>query len=75
MVEPMTCSGCGGLMVPGRLRVRGTVPGFLFFGISWQHLWWSDPGDSRGSRQKVIESGDQRAADRCVTCGMIAFMP
>jgi hypothetical protein len=62
-------------MVPGLLGVRGTVPGFLFVGFSWQHLWWSDPEDSRGSRQKVIGSGGERFADRCVACGMIAFMP
>ena len=62
-------------MVPGRLRVKGTVTGFLFFGLSWQHLWWSDPAESRESRQQVIVSGDQRPADRCVACGMIAFSP
>jgi hypothetical protein len=62
-------------MVPGRLRVKGTVPGFLFFGLSWQHLWWSDAADARASRQKVIVSGDQCHADRCVACGMIAFTP
>jgi hypothetical protein len=56
-------------------RCRGTVPGFLFVGFSWQHLWWSDPGDSRGSRRKVIVSGDQRPEDHCLTWGMIAFMP
>jgi hypothetical protein len=62
-------------MVPGRLRVKGTIPGFLFCGFSWQHLWWSDRDDSRESRQQVIVSGGRRAADRCVTCGMIAFRP
>src|SRR5262245_6906686 len=75
MREPMTCPGCGGQMVHGRLRVRGTVPGFLFFGLSWQHLWWSDPNETRASRQKLILSGDQRPAERCVSCGMIAFTP
>ena len=75
MHEPMTCPGCGGQMAPGRLRVKGSLPGFLFVGFSWQHLWWSDPDDNRRSREQVIVSGDQRPADRCVTCGMIAFMP
>lgn len=62
-------------MVPGRIGVRGTFPGFLLFGFSWQHLWWSDPEDRRESRQRVIVSGDERPADRCVSCGMIAFTP
>jgi hypothetical protein len=62
-------------MVPGRLRVKGTVTGMMFFGFSWQHLWWSDPEESRSSRQKVIVSGDHRPADRCLDCGMIAFAP
>ena len=73
--ECLVCPGCGGPMVPGRLRVKGTVPGFVFFGWSWQHLWWSDPDESRRSRQKVIVSGDRRPADRCFDCGMIAFQP
>jgi len=75
MSEPMTCPGCGGEMVPGVLRVKGTVPGFLFVGFSWQHLWWSDPDETRASRQKVIASGDGCWANRCVDCGMIAFTP
>jgi hypothetical protein len=60
---------------PGSASSEGTVPGFLFFGFSWQHLWWSDPDETRASRQKVIVTGDQRPADRCVACGMIAFTP
>jgi hypothetical protein len=75
MGDGMTCSACGGQMVTGRLRVKGTVGGFLLFGMSWQHLWWSDPEESRDSRQKVIESGDHRPAQRCLSCGMIAFAP
>jgi hypothetical protein len=71
----LDCPSCGGRMVPGRLRVKGTAPGFLFFGLSWQHVWWSDPEETRQTRQKVIVSGDQRPAARCVDCGMIAFMP
>lgn len=62
-------------MVAGRLRVKGTARGVLFFGMSWQHLWWSDPEESPGSRQRLIVSGDTTPADRCVDCGMVAFMP
>jgi hypothetical protein len=62
-------------MVPGLLRVKGSVPGFLLVGFSWQHLWWSDADESRDSRQKVMLSGEQRRAQRCVSCGTIAFRP
>lgn len=75
MSERMACPGCGGEMVPGRLRVKGTGWGLLFVGLSWQHLWWSDPDETRATRQKVIVSGEQRPADRCIDCGMIAFAP
>ena len=62
-------------MVPGLLQVRGTALGFLFIGLSWQHLWWSDLGDMPSSRHKVIGSGGRRYADGCNACGMIAFSP
>ena len=75
MGERMTCPECGGQMVPGRLRVKGSLAGLLLVGMSWQHLWWSDPDESRDSRQKVIVSGNQRPAVRCIDCGMIAFAP
>jgi hypothetical protein len=71
----MNCPACDGQMVPGRLRVKGTLAGLFLVGMSWQHLWWSDPDETRDSRQKVIESGDHRPAVRCIACGMIAFAP
>lgn len=71
----MACPRCDWRMAPGRLRVRGTFLGFLFYGISWQHLWWTDANDSRESRLKLIGSGGQRHGLRCASCGMIAFMP
>jgi hypothetical protein len=35
-------------------RVREAVTGFLFLGLSWQHLSWRDVGERRDSRQKAI---------------------
>ena len=69
MAAAMACPSCGGEMVPGRLRVKGTLGGFLFVGFSWQFLWWSDPEERRASRQKLMASGEHRAADRCRSCG------
>jgi hypothetical protein len=71
----MQCPACRGEMVEGQLAVRGTLPGFLFFGLSWQHLWWLDGHGTSASRQKLIVSGDRRPAVRCVGCGMVAFHP
>jgi hypothetical protein len=75
MLEAMTCPGCGGQMAAGRLRVKGTLSGFLLVGFSLQDLWWSDLAESRESRERVIGSGGQRPAHRCIACGMIAFAP
>jgi len=58
-------------MVEGELEVRGTAPGFLLFGLSWQHLWWRH---STG-RQKLIPSGARSPAVRCLDCGLVAFQP
>jgi hypothetical protein len=59
-------------MHDGEIRIRGTLPGFFFFGLSWQHLWWTTPD---GSRERLIESGDRSAAKRCPQCGLVAFVP
>ena len=69
------CPNCGAAMVPGRLRVKGTAPGFFFFGMSWQHLWWTDQQESRASRKRLIASGDGNAGHRCEACGFVAFRP
>ena len=63
------------VLLSGRLRVKGTLGGFLFVGFSWQFLWWSDPEERRASRQKLMASGEHRAADRCRSCGLVAFQP
>lgn len=75
MNTPIACGNCGTEMIPGRVRIKGSVRGFLFVGLSWQHLWWSDPEESRPSRERLMTSGDVRAARRCPSCGMVAFLP
>ena len=56
-------------MAEGDLEVRGTVPGFFIFGMSWQHLWWRD-----GQRKvKLIGSGGRAPASRCEACGLVIF--
>ena len=71
----MNCPDCGGEMLPGAVRVRGTIGGFALVGLSWQHLWWTDTEEWSSARQRLLTSGDSCAAHRCVSCGMIAFRP
>lgn len=75
MHEELICPSCGGAMVQGVVKVKGTVPGFIFFGWSWQHLWWSDNAESRASRVRLIGTGGQRPAYRCPACRLVAFKP
>jgi hypothetical protein len=58
--------------VTGQLSVKGTMPGFLLVGLSWQHLWWTD---ADGSRERILGSGETCSAGECPSCGLIAFMP
>jgi hypothetical protein len=62
-------------MVDGLVRVRGTFGGFLLFGLSWQHLWWSGNDETRASREIVIPTGQARGAARCMSCDLISFWP
>lgn len=71
-------------MTPGQLSVHGTTAGFLAFGLSSQHLWWTAPDGTgprkrskrRGrSEQRLMSGGDLCAALRCRSCGAITFRP
>jgi hypothetical protein len=62
-------------MVDGKVAVRGTMPGFLFFGLSWQHLWWTDRDGTRASRRRLITSGGTAPAAACRVCGLVAIQP
>lgn len=69
------CPQCDVPLLSGQLRIRGTIPGFLVIGLSYQHLWWTDPEGSRASREVVLDSGDEISAGRCPECGLVAFVP
>ncbi len=69
----MTCPECGRAMTEGNARVKGTPLGFLFFGFSWQHLWF-EPLDRTQRRRKVIESGKARRAHECPGCGAVLIV-
>jgi hypothetical protein len=58
-------------MVAGSVFIRGTFWGFLFYGFSHQHLWFS----SKGDETIAMRSGDTRAAWRCTRCGTMAVFP
>jgi hypothetical protein len=70
--DPPTCPRCDVEFVTGQLSIKGTMPGFVFVGFSWQHLWWTS---TDGSRERLLDSGERCTAGECPSCGLVAFMP
>jgi hypothetical protein len=62
------CPKCQTPMDLGRSYVQGTTMGFLFFGMSYKHLYF----ESRNSGQRfvVVGNSDYRNAYRCSGCGL-----
>ena len=62
------CPSCGSPMTSGCATIHGTFWGFLFFGMSWQHLWFAnEQGETR------IMKSNNAPAERCSTCGTIVI--
>jgi len=68
--EPERCPRCGGTSLEtGDARVHGTLPGFLVFGLSLQHLWFRPDG---GGREELVQrSLARRSAILCRDCGTL----
>lgn len=56
-------------MIPGQANVRGTFLGFLFIGLSHQHLWFTRAENN--NKELVIRSGESRAGHQCPKCGAV----
>jgi DNA-directed RNA polymerase subunit RPC12/RpoP len=68
----VTCPYCGGEMVPGTATVAGTLLGFLFVGLSYQHLWFQRDDLPK---QRIITSNDERPGHQCTECGAVLIVP
>jgi len=65
------CPECGKKMKLGEARVHGTTWGALFFGMSYQNLYfYPDNPEKRNDKSMVIHSEGGRPAQKCVMCGM-----
>lgn len=62
------CPQCGRKLEQGRVAIQGTFWGWLFFGASYQHLWFRP---DRGDERKVLHSGDSCVGWRCGVCGFV----
>lgn len=68
----MKCPYCEGEMAAGTALVRGTLVGFLLFGISEQHLWFQRDDLPK---QRIIESGEESPGHQCTKCGAVLIAP
>jgi hypothetical protein len=58
-------------MVAGSAFIRGTFWGFLSYGFSHQHLWFS----AKGNETIAMRSRDTRASWQCPRCGLTVVFP
>ncbi len=64
----MNCPKCNQVMEEGKAKVHGTLGGFLFFSLSWQHLWFYPAGKRK--KEIVIYTRNEKPAHRCGQCGL-----
>ena len=78
----MECPTCQRPMTEGSSTVEGTFLGFLFVGLSHQHLWF-EPGelngtpiDGKGHRKfRVLPSNRRCSAWHCFGCRTTVLWP
>lgn len=62
-------------MSKGVAQVRSDLTGFMFFGFSYQHLYF-DPDDGEGEDTvTVLQSRESRGAYYCYECRGLFCMP
>lgn len=68
--DEVRCPLCGGHLDAGHVSIDGGFVGFLFVGLSWQHLWFQPQGHA-ATRVRVLSPSRDRRAWRCTACGAV----
>jgi hypothetical protein len=61
---------CEGEIELGSVSVHGTIWGFVFVGMSYQHCWFEGIGTKE---QVVLGSRLRRSGMRCKACGFVGM--
>ena len=64
----MKCPSCNCEMEDGQVRIAGSKLRLLFWGLSYQSLWFSS---KHTPREEVLVPHSYRDAHRCSACGML----
>ena len=66
------CPNCNNKMTLGYASIHGTFVGFLFFGFSYQNLYFRAEGEKE---IKVLDSGCTSTALKCDKCDTVVLIP
>lgn len=64
------CPKCNSNMIPGEVKVHGSLSSFLIAGISIQHLWF-EPYDGSFEKNIALESLQSTDAFFCEKCKFV----
>ena len=66
----LKCPYCNGTLKSGEAKIHGTLTGFLFFGFSYQNLYFKPES---GEEVEVLGSRESTPAMRCEECGVVVL--
>ncbi len=64
----MKCSMCDSEMVEGEAALKSTLFGAIYFGLSYQNLYFKDKNMTRKDREIVLKDSKVLISYKCRSC-------
>ena len=71
----MKCPNCESEMEEGTLALKATRWGFVFFGLSYKHLYFKKSGAGPSLKELVLKNGHVATGHKCHSCGTTVIAP
>ncbi len=67
----MNCSICGNEMVEGEAALKSTLFGFVYFGLSYQNLYFKQKDTSKKNRELTVKDSKVMISYKCRSCDCV----
>ena len=67
----MKCSICNNEMVEGEVALKSTLFGFVYFGLSYQNLYFKQKNSSKKDRELTVKDSRVLISYKCRSCDCV----